>query len=178
MGESDEELAARVVAVEDEAAFERLVMRYQSRIRNWMRQLAHDHGTADDLAQEAFIRAWRSLASFDGRGKFASWLMKIAYNVYLQDARRRRRVTRLATTFSMHAPTEAVAEDPEVADLPRMLARLSDEERVAMVLCYAHGLSHSEIADVTEMPVGTVKSHIRRGKMKIQQQFGLRDECG
>jgi RNA polymerase sigma-70 factor, ECF subfamily len=178
MGESDEELAARVAALDDAAAFDLLVRRHQSRIRNWMRQLAHDHGIADDLAQEAFIRAWRSIGSFDGRGRFENWLMKIAYNVYLQDVRRRARVTRLSTAFAAGVPAEAAAEDPELADLPRMLAVLSDDERVAMILCYAHGLSHSEIANVTELPVGTVKSHIRRGKIKIQSHFGLRNEYG
>ena len=178
MGDSDEELAARAAALEDEAAFEQLVLRHQSRIRNWMRTLVGDRGSADDLAQETFIRAWHSLGSFGGRGKLVSWLMKVAYNVYLQDVRRHARVARLANDFAAEVQAEAMDEDPGVFDLPRMLAVLSDDERIAMVLCYAHGLSHSEIADVTDMPLGTVKSHIRRSKMKIRQQFGLRNEAG
>src|SRR5215471_1207778 len=91
---SDEALVASVVTARDAAAFEALVRRHQSKVRNWLRQLTRDSARADDLAQETFIRAWERAHTFTGKGKFASWLLKIAYNTFLQarrgDARRLR----------------------------------------------------------------------------------------
>ena len=66
------------------------------------------------------------------------------------------------------------SRDAGVADLPRMLAALSEEERVTMVLCYAYGMSHREITELTAMPLGTVKSHIRRGAARIRGRFDLK----
>ena len=85
---SDEALVARVVATGDTAAFETLVRRHQSKVRNWLRQLTRDPARADDLAQETFIRTWQRLRTFEGRGKFTSWVMKIAFNSFLQAKRR------------------------------------------------------------------------------------------
>ena len=67
--------------------------------------------------------------------------------------------------------------DAGVADLTRMLAALTEEERVAMVLCYAYGMSHREITELTEMPLGTVKSHIRRGAARIRDRFDVRSNA-
>ena len=92
---SDEELVASVVVARNAAAFETLVRRYQSKVRNWLRQLTKDAARADDLAQETFILAWRRASTFSGRGKFGSWIMKIAYNSYLQGLRKRKQHLRL-----------------------------------------------------------------------------------
>ena len=175
MAASDEQLVARVLSAQDQAAFAELVGRHQSRVRNWLRQLTRDSARADDLAQETFLAAWQKLAGFSGQGKFSSWLMKIAYNEFLQSHREGRRVQRLAEAVAAETPEEPF-EDPAVAelaatDLERMLAALSDEERQAMVLCYAHGLSHSEASEITGMPIGTIKSHINRGKERLRAQF-------
>jgi RNA polymerase sigma-70 factor (ECF subfamily) len=172
---TDEQLVARALATADTSAFSELVGRHQSRVRNWLRQLTRDRAHADDLAQETFITAWQKLASFGGQGRFSSWLMKIAYNEFLQSHRAARRSKRLADAVSAENPTEPF-ENPTVAeqaatDLERMLAALSDEERQAMVLCYAYGLSHSEASEVTGMPIGTIKSHIHRGKDRIRARF-------
>jgi RNA polymerase sigma-70 factor (ECF subfamily) len=169
---SDEALVASVVAARDAAAFETLVRRYQSRVRNWLRQLTRDPARADDLAQETFIRAWERAHTFSGKGKFASWIMKIAYNTFLQQRRSQAFGTRLAAALEHDSEPASPARD-ELPDVPKMLAVLSDDEHVTMVLCYGHGLSHSEIADVVNMPLGTVKSHLQRAKAKIRERFGL-----
>lgn len=175
MAASDEQLVAQVLGTQDQTAFAELVGRHQSRVRNWLRQLARDRARADDLAQETFITAWQKLGSFSGQGKFSSWLMKIAYNEFLQSRREDRRERRLAEAVAAETPGEP-AEDPTVSelaatDLERMLAALSDAERQAMVLCYAYGLSHSEASEITGMPIGTIKSHINRGKERIRARF-------
>src|SRR5262245_21057083 len=171
---SDEALVAGVVARRDAAAFETLVRRYQSKVRNWLRQLTRDATRADDLAQETFIRAWERAHTFSGTGRFASWIMKIAFNCYLQSRRTQAQQTRLAAAIAAEAEVEPSAScSDESPDLPKMLAALSPDERLTMILCYAHGLSHSEIADVVEMPLGTVKSHLQRAKAKIRDRFRL-----
>jgi RNA polymerase sigma-70 factor (ECF subfamily) len=175
---SDAELVARVAAADDTAAFELLVLRHQSKVRNWLRQLTKDASRADDLAQDTFLRAWQSIQSFSGKGTFASWVMKIAYNNHLQAVRKRARDARLETALATSRGAPEVAPNAEEwPDLAKLLAVLSDEERLTMVLCYAHDLSHSEIADVIEMPLGTVKSHINRAKAKIRGRFNLAERA-
>ena len=175
MPATDEELVARAVSARDQAAFGELVRRHQSRVRAWLRQLTRNAATADDLAQETFSKAWDKLQTFGGQGRFAAWLMKIAYTEFLMSHRRAKSEQRLAAAVQAEM-TEPPAHDPAgeqsaATDLQRMLAVLSEEEQVAMVLCYAQGLSHGEASQVTGMPVGTIKSHIHRSKEKIRQRF-------
>lgn len=171
----DEELVARAVAARDQAAFGELVRRHQSRVRAWLRQLTRNAATADDLAQETFIKAWDKLHTFGGQGRFAAWLMKIAYTEFLMAHRKAKSDQRLAAAVEAEItepPVHNPSGDESVAtDLHRMMAVLSEEERVAMVLCYALGLSHGEASEITGLPVGTIKSHIHRGKEKIRQRF-------
>lgn len=175
---TDEALVAQVVSREDTAAYERLVERHQARVRNWLRQLTGNPAEADDLAQEAFVNAWIHIRSFSGKGRFLSWLMKIAYNAYLQSHRRQVRerhlVDALARLDTGRAVTQPTGET--TIDLPTLLAALTDDERATMILCYAHGFSHAEVAELTGLPLGTVKSHLRRSKARIAAQFELSRE--
>ena len=178
MGSRDEALVARALATGEPADYDELIRRYQSDVRNWLRHLTGDPSSADDLAQETFIRAWERIHTISDGRRFKAWVMKIAYNMFLQSRRRQGREARLADALGREQlTTESHVtrnHDAGVADLPRMLASLTEEERVAMVLCYAYGMSHREIAELTEMPLGTVKSHIRRGAARIRDSFDLR----
>ena len=167
---SDEELVARVVAAGDSTAFETLVRRHQSKVRNWLRQLTRDPARADDLAQDTFIRAWQRLRTFEGRGKFASWVMKIAFNSFLQARRRPDYGTTVALT---EREEEVVVPFTEAPDVDKMLAVLGTDERHVMILCYAHGMSHGDVSEVLDLPLGTVKSHAQRAKTKIRERFGI-----
>jgi len=181
VGSRDAELVARAIATGDPADYEELIRDHQSDVRNWLRHLTGDPSTADDLAQETFIRAWESLHMITDAGKFKAWVMKIAYNIFLQSRRSRGRDTRLAGALGReHLASESrgiPSPDAGLADLPRMLATLSREERIAMVLCYAYGMSHREIAELTETPLGTVKSRIRRGAARIRDRFDIRSRA-
>ncbi len=174
---SDEVLVSRVLASRDQHAFGTLVRRYQSRVRNWLQQLARDPDLADELAQDTFVRVWDKLHTFTGKGKFQSWVMKIAYTIFLQSCRSKKRQRRLVTAMkddpTVMTDEGTVTGNPGVVDLNRMLAVLSDEERHAMVLCYAYGYSHREASDVMGIPVGTVKSHIRRGTIRVRDRFDI-----
>ena len=172
----DSELLSRALAGRDSDAFEALVRRYQSPVRGWLRRLAADADLADDLAQETFIRAWQRLAQFRGRGSFLSWLMKLAYNEFLQARRGAGRYRKHMERFAMNydvlsAPDESVRD--ESPDLRHYLAVLSGDEVRVMTLVYAYGLTHSEASMVTGIPLGTIKSHVLRGKAKIRDNFGI-----
>lgn len=171
---SDEALVQQAVGLNDAKAFEQLMHRHQRRILLLQQRFCRDRALAEDLCQETFLRAWRKLSSFDNRGHFAGWLAKIAYNVFLQSLRKNKKRTEHETAQS--PSIEAVATTPKpgaILDLETMLAVVSEEEQVVLVLNYAHGLSNSEIAAVLERPEGSIKSQIHRAKQKIREHFDL-----
>ncbi len=174
----DHELVARVVSAQDTAAFGELVRRHQSQVRNFLRKLAGDVTLADDLAQDCFMHAWDKLQTFSGRGTFIGWLLKVAYTTFLQSKRKSKRYAEILQEAGHAADMESrshTMQSDEVTDLDKFLAVLSEEERAIMVMSYACGLSHREISDATDMPVGTVKSVIFRGKEKIRTSFDIKD---
>ena len=174
----DHELVAKAVSAQDTAAFGELSRRHQSHVRNFLRKLSGDHALADDLAQDCFMRAWDKLASFSGRGSFIGWMLKIAYTTFLQSKRKSKRYAEVLESAGQVADQESgthTAPAHELHDLDRLLAVLDEEERAIIVMSYACGLSHREIGDATDMPVGTVKSIIFRGKEKIRAHFEIED---
>ena len=124
------------------------------------------------------MHAWDKLQTYSGRGSFIGWLMKVAYTTFLQSKRRSKRYGEILQEAGHVADLEArsyTAPTEEVSDLDKLLAVLTEEERAVMVMSYACGLSHREISDATNQPVGTIKSVIHRGKEKIRNDFGIKD---
>ncbi len=167
-----------MVSSQDTAAFGELVRRHQSHVRNFLRKLTGDLAAADDLAQDCFMHAWDKLPGFSGRGSFIGWLLKVAYTTFLQSKRKSKRYAEILEEAGHTADAEArvyTLQADEVPDLDKFLAVLTDEERAIMIMSYACGLSHREISEATELPVGTVKSVIYRGKEKIRTRFDIED---
>lgn len=176
-GSSDNDLLSRALG-DDNRAFEQLVVRHQSAVRGWLRRLAGDADLADDLAQATFIRAWQRLGQFNGQGKFRSWLFKLAYNEFRQAYRGAGRYRKYMEHFAREQQVLRAADgDPnhELEDLRSYLAVLSKDECAVMTLVYAQGLSHSEASEVTGLPLGTVKSHVRRAKQKVRDHFHIQE---
>ena len=174
----DNQLVARVVSAQDADAFGELVRRHQSHVRNFLRKLTGDYTLADDLAQDCFIHAWDKLQTFSGRGSFIGWLLRVAYTTFLQSRRKSKRYAEILEEVGHKTDTEGTGvttQSDEVGDLDRFLAVLTEEERAVMVMSYACGLSHREIGESMNMPVGTVKSVIFRGKEKIRTNFDIKD---
>jgi RNA polymerase sigma-70 factor (ECF subfamily) len=173
----DTELIARVLAGDDRHAFSELVRQHQSAVRGFLRRLTGGrHAVADDLAQETFIEAYRSLARFHGESAFGAWLLGIAYNRF-RTARRRQRETvewtgetEMRDVTAGHETTipAAPATVDLQQDLAAALARLSADEQSAIHLCYAEGLTQEEAAGVLGCPLGTVKTHVLRAKDKLR----------
>ena len=148
-------------------AFAELVNRRQNWIRNLMRRCCRDAELADDLSQQAFLQAWQSIRQLQDAERFAPWLKRLAINVWLQHKRRH---DPLRDADPQHPGDTSVTEQPALAvDLDRALATLADDVRLCIVLGYNERMTHGEIAEFTGLPLGTVKSHIRRGTQKLQQ---------
>lgn len=162
-----DEWLIRRSAAGDNAAFGTLVRQHQSKVRGFLRRLTRGNAAlADDLAQETFFEAWRKIAQYRAEGSFGGWLCGIAWSRFLMD-RRKRKEERLEDA------DETASFDPGPAnaaklDLERAMARLAVPERAALTLCYALGHSHGEAAAILELPLGTVKSHVLRGREKLQ----------
>ncbi len=153
----------------DQVAYGRLVELSQSSLRCFLRSLAdNDPDLADDLAQDTFIIAYRQMDSFRGEGTFLSWLMGIGYRQFLQYARKKKRRRELLEDAEEFKRPNSRRDGILAIDLERALACLSLKERTAIVLNSRDGFTHEEIAAVMELPLGTVKSHISRGRDKLK----------
>ena len=178
MSQEDQYLVAEALAGQDTVAFGELIRRHQSQVRNFLRRLTGDPALADDLAQDAFLRAWDKLHTFSGHGSFIGWLLKVAYTTFLQSKRKARRYAEVLDEVGQVtglAEQGHARDTHETSDLDRLLGVLTEDERAVIVMSYACGLSHREISEATGQPVGTIKSVIHRGKQKIRTSFDIED---
>ena len=167
---TDADLIARVLVDDDQHAFGELVRRHQSSVRGLLRQLTRtDMALADDLAQETFIRAYKNIQSFRGEARFSTWLYRIAYNCFRENARKRKERGGVDDEL-LQAEHDPQTVDPGLRhDLMHALSLLPLHERTAVVLCCQNGLSHDEAARVLGIPLGTVKTNVLRGREKLKR---------
>jgi RNA polymerase sigma-70 factor (ECF subfamily) len=163
----------------DRDAFTDLVVRHQARVFNLARALVGDDGEAEDVAQEVFIRAFRSLHAFRGDSTFRTWLHRIAVNVARSHLRERARHAGGWWPWRRHDRDRA-AVDPEPthegfeADvhrrqaIDRALATLPADLRMAVTLRDVEGLGYREIAEALHVPIGTVESRIFRARQRLR----------
>lgn len=167
----DDAALLRGVSEGSEQAFNRLVDRHQQAVRTFLRKLAGPD--ADDVAQEVFIAVWRRPHAFRGASSVRSWLFAIAWRKAKSSQRswfrRARRETewRNVTVTAAAPPTDATR-----FALAQALGALPLDQRAAIMLCLAHGFTHAEAADVLQLPLGTVKSHVSRGREKLRALIG------
>lgn len=163
---SPEALVVGLARTGDRAAFAELVQRRQSWARNLMRRCCGDANLADDLAQQIFLQAWRDIGRLKEPKLFGAWLKKLAINIWLKHQRKN---DPLKFADAQDGTETRARDTPEVAmDLDRALATLSHAVRLCVVLSYHEGMSHGAIAALTDIPLGTVKSHIRRGTQQLK----------
>jgi RNA polymerase sigma-70 factor (ECF subfamily) len=167
---TDADLVARVLVNDDHHAFAELVRNHQSAVRGLLRQLTrNDLALADDLAQETFLRAYKHIRTFRGEAKFSTWLYRIAYNCFREEARKRKEFVGIDEA-QLEAEPDPQTVDPALKhDLMHALQLLPLHERTAIVLCCQNGLSHDEAARVLEIPLGTVKTNVLRGREKLKK---------
>jgi len=150
----------------DSAAFAELVRRRQSWVRTLMWRCCGDVTQADDLAQQVFLRAWQDISKLRDARRFGTWLRVLAINVWRQSLRKH---DALQDTEDV-ASEQAVPVSPATGmDLERALLTLASDARMCVVLSYHEGLTHDEIAQATGLPLGTIKSHIRRATGRLRE---------
>jgi RNA polymerase sigma factor (sigma-70 family) len=167
----DVELAGRS-ALGERAAFGELVRRHSSAVRGLLRRLGADPSLADDLAQDAFLTAFEQIADFRAEGTFQAWVKRIAARLYVRRWRRDKRTDLMADTPEPEAELgQGQADAAQRIDLDAALNTLSASERLCVSLCYGGGFSHAEAADALNAPLGTVKSHVKRGLDKLRERL-------
>lgn len=169
---SDEELARRAAAGDGRRAFAMLVSRHQSDVRRTLRRLTRGNlALADDLAQESFVKAWRSIGDFRGDSSFRTWMFRIAYRSFLSEIRRSEPdTTEIEDHHALHEDAHEAREF--MADFDAAMQHLSAAQRDAIHFSLQRGFSHPEIADIMGIPVGTVKTHVLRGRHRLQELLG------
>lgn len=167
----------------DVAAYDRLILKYRERLFSVIYNLTSNREDANDLTQDAFIKAFRSIQSFKGRSSFFTWLYRIAVNGTLSHMKKNR-MRRFFSLESMddHASSNEIVESlaekkgteketlmHELHEkLNEALQKLSPKHRTVVVLFEIEGLSHQEIADITKTSVGTVRSRLHYAKQQLQ----------
>jgi len=162
----DVELAAQAAAG-GRREFGELVRRHGSAVRGLLRRMGAQPSLADDIAQDAFIQAFERCAEFRGEGTFAAWVKRIAARLYIKRvAKEARYVAEVESEETVSAP------DPGgLMDLDEALKTLSEPERLCVSLCHGAGMAHPEIATALNLPLGTVKSHVKRGLDKLRARL-------
>jgi RNA polymerase sigma-70 factor (ECF subfamily) len=173
----DVELAA-LAAAGDRRAYGELVRRHGSAVRGLLRRLGADSATADDLAQDAFIAGFEQVADFRGEGAFGGWIKKIAARLYLKKVKREARLIFSDTVEPVEdvMARDATGDAASRIDLDEALKTLSRGERLCVSLCYGADWSHAEAAEALSIPIGTVKSHVKRGLDKLRAKLARPEE--
>ncbi len=166
-------------------AFGQLVERYQHRLFHSLMHLLGSTEDAQDASQDAFVHAFEKLASFRGQSQFYSWLYRIAFNTAVSAKRKSRLMSvslegrREANGYepSDVSPTAEPSYAMDVSDRQRLvqqaLAELPDDFRLALVLKEMDGMSYEEIADISEVPLGTVRSRIHRARLELREKLSV-----
>jgi RNA polymerase sigma factor (sigma-70 family) len=168
----DAELAA-LAASGDRAAFGELLRRHASGVRTLLRRMGAAPALADDIAQDACLKAFERIATFRGDGPFPAWLNRIAARLYIRRWHSESRIhwaDELPEDVSGDVAPIALAIDR--MDLDKGLQLLSPAERMCISLCIGIGMTHNEAAVELRLPLGTVKSHVHRGLVKLRAHFG------
>ena len=173
-----------------ETAFRELLNRYERPVFSLIYRMVRDRSLAEDLAQDAFIRAFNAIGSYNPGYKFSSWMFKIAHNLTIDHLRKRR-----LDTISIHGSPHAVTADEQArtslvlesseerpdayvenlelgSQIEAAIGKLRPEYRAVTLLRHVEGYSYQEIADILEIPLGTVKTYIHRARLELKAALG------
>jgi len=172
---ADALLVARIRAGDDDA-FEALIVRYQAPLFRYLRGLVGDYEQAQDLLQETFLRAFRSIASLDDPGLLRSWLYRIAHNQAISALRRRRLISWLPLTFSLNLSSPAPDRSAiEAARVEAALAHVPLAQRAPLLLHLVGGFSYAEVAALLQLSESSVRMRISRGRAAFRAAYGAEE---
>ena len=176
---SDEDLVERCQD-NDHQAFAEIVDRYKHKV-HWLVRRMVQGPEDEDLTQEVFVRAYQAMPGFRGKSSFRTWLYRIAHNLCVTELRRRRRRGEHLSLeeegeekvhWLLSAPHEDLAHEIERRDISssvrRLVERLPGPYRTALTLFYLHEVRYEEIGEIMDIPMGTVKTYIHRGRLRLR----------
>lgn len=174
--EYERQLVGRALT-DDRAALRKLVELHKDRLFSFIWRMVRNHHDAEEICQEAFLKAFASLDTFSSEYRFSTWLFTIGYRVCLNHLRRKRALTgELDFAVLPHETHDALPSSIESEEAGRLkelvwsaVDRLSAPQRATLVLFYRHELSCHEMAQVLELPVATVKSHLHRARHRLRE---------
>lgn len=166
------------------AEFERLVREHERDIFNAALRMTGDHADAEDVAQEALMKAYAAFDRFELGTNFRAWVLRILTNTYINEFRRRRRTPEMTVWENLPReelgkvsedgedhPELALLEDMLDAEVEEALSEIPEVFREAVLLCDMHEMAYNEIAEALDIPIGTVRSRIARGRGLLQERL-------
>ena len=156
----------------DRGAFARLVRMHQQGVRGFLRRACGNFAEADDLAQDTFLSAWERIGQFRGESSLRSWLCGIAWRKLLASRRSTSRARKRDAAYHDLSEGDGALDSAVRVALAKALAALPLDQRACVAMCLAAGYSHTEAALALEMPLGTVKSHVLRGRERLLAALG------
>lgn len=172
-------LVGRIAVERDRAAFRELFDHFAPRVRGFLVKRGLPPAQADDLAQEAMLAIWRRAESYDGsKSAVSTWVYSIARNLHIDQYRKSVRAGRVDLSDPSLQPGEAAAADDlceraeEIDSVAEALSTLPADQREVLDLAFVEALSHRDIADRLDLPLGTVKSRIRLAMVKLKTRLG------
>lgn len=166
MDEADVTATVRAAATGDPAAFATLVRATQAEVTRACRALV-DHGSADDLVQDTYMRAFRALPTYRATGTFRGWILGIARHVCADELRRRTRRRALLRRLGPAGPSSPSSNHAAATELELLVAALPPDQREAFVLTQLIGLSYDEAAQACQCPTGTIRSRVARARASL-----------
>jgi RNA polymerase sigma-70 factor, ECF subfamily len=173
-----------------EDAYRELIKRYERPVFSLIYRMVRDKETAEDLAQETFIKVLNNIDRYRPEFKFSSWLFKIANNITIDHLRRRQvdtisiegsptaitaesvRATAVTVTSGGESPLEELESRELGAEIEKAIAKLRPEYRACIILRHVEDYSYDEIAEIVKLPLGTVKTYIHRARQELRQYLG------
>lgn len=181
VGQPSEEELIRLVALGDEAAFEQLYDRISPRVFGLVRKVVRDQAQSQEVTQEVFLDIWQQATRFDSdRGKAMSWILVIAHRKAVDKVRSsqasserdlRQGIKEYQASYEDVALS--VESSEEAQELQRALAELTQSQREAITLAYYRGMTHQQVAEQLNIPVGTAKTRIRDGMIRLRDTLGV-----
>ena len=186
-GTSSDSALAQEAAEGRESAFRELLERYERPVFALVYRMVRERDLAEDLAQDAFIRAFRGIGTYKPEYKFSSWIFKIAHNVTIDHLRRRRLDTislegsryartdeerersRPVVASSDESPAEHLENQELRGEIEEAIGKLRPHYRTVILLRHVEGRSYQEIAEITDVPLGTVKTYIHRARVELRE---------
>lgn len=175
-GETSDAALVAAARSGSDAAFCRLIDRYQQPVRRFLRRVCVSEADADDIAQDVFLSAWQKLRTLRNAATFKSWLFGMAWNKAKSAARSAVRSRERDTGWQAEREDSASPAIEMNIALQQALSQLPSDQRAAVALCLGGGWTHADAAAILDMPLGTVKSHVTRGRARLESLLGVGDE--